>query len=100
MDHILRRKGYLRIWYLRRICIPLWPMTCQWVQNAIQTTLYADDTYVYKASQLAKIALRRLDIHINRTLVPNLDKNKIKINPTKTESLILTKRQSDSIITN
>lgn len=66
-------------------------------QNGIQTALYADDTCIFKTSYSAEIALRRLDIHINRTVVPYLDNNKIKINPSKTESILMTKRKTDFI---
>lgn len=59
-------------------------------QNGVQTALYANDT--------AEIATRRLDIHVNRTLIPYLEKNKMKINPTKTENTLLAQIKTEGII--
>lgn len=66
-------------------------------QNGVQVTLYADDTCVYNTSKSAEIATRRLDIHINRTLIPYLDNNKIKSAALKTEKALFSQRKADEI---
>lgn len=69
-------------------------MTHDMGTNGIQTALLADDTCMYKASNSAEIANRRLDIHVNTTLNLCLDKNKMKINANKSGSK--TKNKEDN----
>lgn len=64
----------------------------------IQTALYADDTCIFKGSFNAEIANRKIDIHLNRVVVPYLNENKLNINPQKTEQIILTRKHTNNKI--